>query len=106
MHNLNINTCYEHIIAYYFMYAISETEAIFRVYVGNLTPNCPEETLRSLFTEYGVEVGHILVKRSYAFVDCEDQTNVDKAIEKLNGKQYYGVAVFIEFTLHHATPQC
>lgn len=42
--------------------------------------------MRFLFEEHGVEVGHILVKRSYAFVDCVDQANVDKAIEKLHGE--------------------
>ncbi|XP_060553463.1 insulin-like growth factor 2 mRNA-binding protein 2 isoform X2 [Ruditapes philippinarum] len=67
---------------------VQEQETSFRVYVGNLMPNCPEDTLRFLFEEHGVEVGHILVKRSYAFVDCEDQANVDKAIEKLNGHKF------------------
>jgi hypothetical protein len=59
-------------------------------------PNCPEDTLRFLFEEHGVEVGHILVKRSYAFVDCEDQANVDKAIEKLNGERQLKCICFLQ----------
>lgn len=61
---------------------------MYRLYVGNLKPNCPEESLRSLFEEHGVEIGHILVKRSYAFVDCADQTNADRAVEILNGNNF------------------
>lgn len=64
----------------------SEPKNLFRLYIGNLKPNCPEDILRSVFAEHGVEVGNILVKRSYAFVDCPDQANVDLGIDKLNGK--------------------
>ena len=65
---------------------ISEPKTLFRLYIGNLKQSCPEDALRSLFSEHGVEVGSILVKRSYAFVDCPDQANVDLGIDKLNGK--------------------
>lgn len=63
----------------------SDSKNLFRLYIGNLKLNCPEEALRSLFEEHGVQVGHILVKRSYAFVDCPDQANVDLGIDRLNG---------------------
>lgn len=66
---------------------------MFRVYCGNLSPAVNEETLRDLFEEHGIEVaGNILVKRNYAFVDCPDQVNVDKAIDKLNRE--YACSVF------------
>ena len=59
---------------------------MFRVYVGNLDPAVDEESLRGLFEENGIEVGNILKKRNYAFVDCPDQANVDRAIDNLHGK--------------------
>lgn len=59
---------------------------MFRVYVGNLDPQVEEGTLRGLFEEQGVVVGNILVKRNYAFVDCPDQANCDRAIDRLNGE--------------------
>jgi len=63
-----------------------ESKHLFRLYVGNLRPNISEDALRNLFGQNGVEVENILVKRSYAFVDCPDQENVDRGIDKLNGK--------------------
>lgn len=59
---------------------------MFRLYIGNLSTDVTEGTLRGLFEEQGVAVNNILLKRSFAFVDCPDQENVDKAIENLNGK--------------------
>ncbi|XP_052246177.1 insulin-like growth factor 2 mRNA-binding protein 3 isoform X2 [Dreissena polymorpha] len=64
---------------------VSEPKILYRLYVGNLKPNCSEQSLRSLFALHAVEVESILVKRSYAFVDCVDQANADRGIDKLNG---------------------
>ena len=64
---------------------ISEPIPSFRLYIGNLKPNTNEETLRTLFDEHGIEVGSVLVKRTFAFVDCPDQAAADSAIDKLNG---------------------
>ncbi|WAQ94866.1 IF2B3-like protein [Mya arenaria] len=66
---------------------IQKSKHLYRLYVGNLHPNSSEETLRSLFVQHGIEVESILVKRSYAFVDCPDQTNVDRGIDRLSGHQ-------------------
>jgi len=62
---------------------------MFRVYVGNLNPEVDEGTLRGLLEEHGIAAGNILVKRKYAFVDCPDQENVDRAIDSLNGRLRY-----------------
>ena len=71
---------------------------MFRVYCGNLSPAVNEETLRDLFEEHSIEVaGNILVKRNYAFVDCPDQDNVDKAIDKLNRE--YLLHKFCKFSI-------
>lgn len=59
---------------------------MFKVYVGNLHPDVDEGTLRGLFEENGIAVGNILLKRSYAFVECPDQANADRAIDKFNGE--------------------
>lgn len=78
---------------------LSEPPSMFRVYCGNLSPAVNEETLRDLFEEHGIEVaGNILVKRNYAFVDCPDQVNVDKAIDKLNRECAF--AILIEYSFN------
>lgn len=60
---------------------------MYRVYVGNLDPAVEEGTLRGLFEEHGIAIGTILKKRNYAFIDCADQSNVERAISQLHGKQ-------------------
>ncbi|XP_063421480.1 insulin-like growth factor 2 mRNA-binding protein 2 isoform X4 [Mytilus trossulus] len=70
---------------------------MFRVYCGNLSPAVNEETLRDLFEEHDIEIaGNVLVKRNYAFVDCPDQENVDKAIDKLNQYNLLGSVMQVE----------
>lgn len=59
---------------------------MYRIYIGNLDRRVTEEELRNLFRQRSIEVTDILVKRGYAFADCEDQSTVDKAIDCLNGK--------------------
>lgn len=57
-----------------------------KLYVGNLPTDITEAGLRQFFSEHGVTTTNVLVKRGgYAFVDCSDQTAIDKAIEELNG---------------------
>lgn len=57
-----------------------------KLYVGNLPTDVNEGTLRQLFSEQGVSATNVLVKRGgYAFVDCQDQTGIDRAIQELNG---------------------
>lgn len=58
-----------------------------KLYVGNLPTDVNEGTLRQLFSEQGVSATNVLVKRGgYAFVDCQDQTGIDRAIQELNGR--------------------
>ena len=61
-----------------------------KLYIGNLAAEVNEAALRQLLQENGVSnVSSVLVKRGgYAFIDCADQSSVDKAIEKLNGTYY------------------
>jgi len=60
-----------------------------KLYIGNLSSDVTENSLRQLFFENNVTCGTVLVKRGgYAFVDCPDQNSADRAIDKLNGKLY------------------
>lgn len=75
-----------------------------KLYIGNLAAEVNEAALRQLLQENGVSnVSSVLVKRGgYAFIDCVDQSSVDKAIEKLNG-------MYIHYTtrcLIHSTRYC
>ena len=58
-----------------------------KLYIGNLAAEANEAALRQLLQENGVaNVSSVLVKRGgYAFIDCTEQSAVEKAIEKLNG---------------------
>lgn len=76
---------------------VSEPKILYRLYVGNLKPNCSEQSLRSLFALHAVEVESILVKRSYAFVDCVDQANADRGIDKFNGETQCLVSSAVHF---------
>lgn len=71
-----------------------------KLYIGNLAAEANEAALRQLLQESGVgNVSSVLVKRGgYAFIDCPEQSTVDRAIEKLNGKFLnYLIFVYSEF---------
>ena len=57
-----------------------------RVYIGNLDSRVTEDGLRQLLEELRLSFRSVVIKRSYAFVDCSDQENFERALEKLNGK--------------------
>ncbi|KAK8735724.1 hypothetical protein OTU49_005288 [Cherax quadricarinatus] len=68
-----------------------------KLYVGNLPTDVNEGTLRQLFSDQGVNTTNVLVKRGgYAFVDCTDQTGIDRAIEALNGYSLMGHSIVVE----------
>lgn len=68
-----------------------------KLYVGNLPTDVNEGTLRQLFTDQGLKTTNVLVKRGgYAFVDCPDQTGIDRAIEELNGYTFMGHSIVVE----------
>lgn len=67
------------------------------IYVGNLSYEVNKEDLTEVFSEYGTikrvhvpsdrETGR---PRGFAFVEMEDETNEDKAIEALDGAEWMG----------------
>jgi RNA recognition motif-containing protein len=65
-----------------------------KVYVGNLSYNTTEDTLRTLFAEYGqIESVNIITDRDtgrpkgFAFVEMSTEQAAQAAISGLNGKQ-------------------
>nr|XP_022305782.1 insulin-like growth factor 2 mRNA-binding protein 2 isoform X1 [Crassostrea virginica] len=75
---------------------IEETTTMYRVYVGNLDQAVDEGTLRGLFEEHGIAIGTILKKKNYAFIDCADQTNVERAISQLHEYNLLGSEMQVE----------
>jgi RNA recognition motif-containing protein len=67
------------------------------IYVGNLSYDATEGELRSLFDAHGTVSGVKLVTdrdtgrpRGFAFVDMENDTEADAAIEAINGQEIGG----------------
>lgn len=67
------------------------------VYIGNLSYEVTEDDLSTVFAEYGgVKQVKLPVdresgrKRGFGFVEMEDESNEDKAIEELDGAEWMG----------------
>ena len=58
---------------------------MYRVYIGNLDSNVTEESLKELLDRFSLAYKGLVLKRSYAFVDCEEKEDFDKLLEQLNG---------------------
>jgi cold-inducible RNA-binding protein len=69
-----------------------------RLFVGNLSFNTTEDTLRNVFTETGLNTTEIKMvtdretgrPRGFAFVEMVDQASATKAIDALNGRELDG----------------
>ena len=68
-----------------------------RIYVGNLPFSATSDDVQNLFAEYGsVTEVHLVTDRQtgqprgFGFVEMEDDTAADKAIEELNDKDFQG----------------
>ncbi len=67
------------------------------VYIGNLSYEVTEDDLSAVFAEYGaVKQAKLPVdresgrKRGFGFVEMEDESHEDKAIEELDGAEWMG----------------
>jgi RNA recognition motif-containing protein len=56
-----------------------------QLYVGNLSAEGDEKSIRLLFGKYGT-VGEILMKSGYAFVEFSQPMSADEAMRELNGE--------------------
>ncbi len=70
------------------------------IYVGNLPWSITEESLKSLFTEFGsVDTARIITDRDsgrskgFGFVEMNSDSEAQEAIEALNGKEVDGRAL-------------
>lgn len=67
------------------------------IYVGNLSYEATRQDLEEVFAEYGTvkkvslptdrETGQM---RGFAFIELEDVNNEDKAIQELDGAEWFG----------------
>ncbi|NJL99186.1 MAG: RNA-binding protein [Synechococcaceae cyanobacterium RM1_1_27] len=67
------------------------------IFVGNLSFKADEESIKAFFSQYGeikqvklpldMETGR---KRGFAFVEFEDESNEQAAIDKLDGTSWMG----------------
>lgn len=67
-----------------------------RVYVGGLSHRCRESDLERFFRKYG-RLREIAIKNGYAFVDFDDGRDADDAVYDLNGVDFMGDRVTVEF---------
>jgi RNA recognition motif-containing protein len=72
------------------------------IYVGNLPYSITEDSLRSLFEQFGeVSSTKVVVdqmtgrSKGFAFVDMPDESEGDAAIEKLNGHELEGRTIVV-----------
>ena len=79
-----------------------------KIYVGNLSFSCTEDSLRDLFTPYG-EVESVAIitdrdtgrSRGFGFVEMADKGEATAAIEALNGTEHDGRTL----TVNEARPR-
>ena len=56
-----------------------------QLYVGNLSAEGDEKSIRALFGRYG-NVREVLMKNGYAFVELDNPVSADEAMRDLNGE--------------------
>jgi len=68
-----------------------------KIYVGNLNYATTEDTLSSLFSQYGEVVSSVIIKdryteqsKGFGFIEMSDDQAADAAIATLNGKEVDG----------------
>ncbi|CAK9858831.1 unnamed protein product [Sphagnum jensenii] len=67
-----------------------------RLYVGRLTSRIRSRDLEDLFTKYG-RVRDVDMKHDFAFVEFGDPRDADDACHYLNGKDFEGTRLVVEF---------
>ncbi|MFW6292977.1 MAG: RNA recognition motif domain-containing protein [Spirochaetota bacterium] len=68
-----------------------------KLYVGNLNYRTEQESLRSLFTQFGEVVSATILSdrdtgqsRGFGFVEMADQNAANAAVQGLNGSEFEG----------------
>jgi RNA recognition motif-containing protein len=72
------------------------------IYVGNLPYSVNDQSLRSLFEQFGVVSSVKIIidqisgkSKGFAFVDMGDESEALAAIEALNGKEFEGRTIVV-----------
>ncbi len=74
-----------------------------RLYVGSLSYDTTEETLRDIFSQAGTVVSATVITDKYSgrskgfgFVDMSSEEEADKAIEMFNGQEVDGRKIIVD----------
>lgn len=66
-----------------------------KIYVGQLSDQTTEETLRHVFSEFG-EVKHVELRSGFAFITFESEEVVEHALKEMNDKELDGSRIRVE----------
>jgi len=66
------------------------------VFLGNLPPYCRELDIENFFNGYG-SLRKIVIKRTFGFVEFEDQKDAEEAVKDLTERKLRGVRITLEF---------
>lgn len=85
-----------------FIYKLKKGDLKVNIYVGNLTREVAEGDLQQLFAEFGEVASAAVIKdkfsggsRGFGFVEMPDNSQAQKAIEELNGKELKGRTIVV-----------
>lgn len=67
----------------------------YKIYVGQLSDQTTEESLRHVFGEFG-EVKHVELRTGFAFVTFESEDDMQRAIDDMNDKELDGSRIRVE----------
>ena len=78
----------------------ARNESLKKLYVGNLPFSMTEEELREIFEQHGSTVSVRVItdretgrSRGFGFVEFEDESNAEKALQALDGRDMGGRAL-------------
>lgn len=69
-----------------------------KLYLGNLNYSATSEEVRALLSEYAnVTNVNIIEEKGFGFAEFETQEDAEKALNELNGKEFKGRTLKIDF---------
>ena len=75
-----------------------------KIYIGNLSYSTTDESLSRLFSDYGEVLSASVIKdkitgqsKGFAFVELAEQSQAEKAIAALNGKEFETRRIRVNF---------
>lgn len=78
-----------------------------KLYIGNVSAEACEKDFESIFDQWKIPyTGPFLIKTGYAFVDCPDDKAAMKAIDIISGKELFGKALEVEYSVPKRQRSC